>query len=277
MKGFGTILDEIAGNKSIENAHVEVRHIDTHAIHVNQNQPRKKINLDEIESLSLSILENGLINPITIRDLGNRYEIIAGERRWRAVCHLGWNKIPAIIKNIDDSLVRVIALVENLQREDLTPIEIANGYFELSRLNGMNHNDLARYIGKPRSSVSNYLRLLSLSPDVQKLIDLGKLEVGHAKLLVSLPAHVQIELAYKVADDRLSVRQLEMLIKKTLFKPTKTKPPRVSDERFADLALFLKRKTGGNFGIEISNSSAGKIIFPDEECYDKFFELLTKL
>lgn len=241
-------------------------------------QPRKEFSLSDIEALSSSISESGLINPITVRpiDGSDKYEIITGERRWRAVCLLGWDKIPAIVKNINDRAAQIMALVENLQRENLTPIETALGYSELSKEHGLTHDEVATSVGKPRSSISNYLRLLSLAPEVQIIVKPGMLEMGHAKLLTSMAPDVQISLSAEVLEKKLSVRQLEALIKKILL-PKKPAPKQLgADDRCDFFGGLLSAKLGGRFKVSFSNNGKNNLSFADPEILEKFIEFLSR-
>lgn len=246
-------------------------------LHTSSFQPRVSFNNEELQSLAASIRENGLINPITVREssVKGKFEIIAGERRFRALVMLGWQSVPVIIKKLDDKSAQAVALVENLQREDLNPIEEACGYKELLEKHGLTHDQVAESVGKPRSTVSNFIRLLELDDSVQELLKHKKIDVGHAKLLVSLSKNIQGDLANNVASKSLSVRQLETLIKRTVFASNSLKSKPSVDGRFKDISVFLKRKLGEDFEVCISKSSPNKISFSSEESLLKFMELLT--
>lgn len=240
-------------------------------------QPRKKFDSIEINNLASSVKKFGLINPITVRKVGDgdQYEIIAGERRWRAVQQLGWETIPANIKNISDKDAYAVALVENLQREDLNPIEEADGYLQLIEKYNFTHEQVAEYVGKPRSTISNFIRLLELDDAVQDLLKYRKIDIGHAKLLVSLSKNIQGDLANNVVNKSLSVRQLEALIKRTVFAANGPKLKPSVDDRFKDISVFLKRKLGEDFEVCISKSLPNRISFSSEESLLKFMELLA--
>jgi ParB family chromosome partitioning protein len=279
MEGLTDILNSVASQTS-RNSHVKkslASDIDISKILPSKFQPRKTFDENDIVSLSLSIKQHGLINPITLRSSMNAdtFEIVAGERRWRAARHLGWTTIPAIVKQMSDQDAQAVALVENLQREDLNPIEEACGYKELLEKHGLTHDQVAESVGKPRSTVSNFIRLLELDGPVQELLKHKKIEVGHAKLLVSLSKNIQGDLANSVASKSLSVRQLETLIKRTVFSPNSPKSKPSVDGRFKDISVFLKRKLGEDFVVCISKSSPNKISFSSEEALLKFIELLT--
>lgn len=282
MEGLVDILNSVA-NKSNHKSNRKDKHspveVDVSRLLVSDFQPRKNFDKGEIDNLAASIDQYGLINPIIVRikEGTDCLEIIAGERRLRAVSSLGWKTVAVVIKDMTDRDAQAIALVENLQREDLNPLEEALGYLELLEKYGLTHEQVAKSVNKPRSTISNMIRLIELCEHVKDLINSKQLDLGHAKLLASLSGQTQIDLADKVVSGKLSVRQLEILIKKTLFKPTKVKAQRIADERFNDLAVYLKRRTAIDFDVEVSNISTNKILFSDEESYDKFVEFLIKL
>lgn len=276
MEGLSDILRSVSETKTrISKQHPPLE-IKLHLLSASKFQPRKDFDADEIDNLAASIKEVGLINPITIRKTADdKYEIIAGERRWRAVQQLGWETIPVIVKEIADRDAYAMALVENLQRENLNPIEEADGYMQLVENYSLTHEQVAEYVGKPRSTISNYIRLLDLHQPVRDLLKNNLIDVGHAKLLVSLSSNVQIELAEKVSGRNLSVRQLEVLIKKTVLPSKATKPARTIDDRYKDIATYLKRKTGVDFEVSVSSSAKNKLTFANEESLEKFMELLS--
>lgn len=246
-------------------------------LQVSPFQPRKYIKHEELNALADSIKQNGLINPITVRASkeNGKFEIIAGERRYRAVLMLGWPDVQVIVKQLDDKSAHAIALVENLQREDLNPMEEASGYMELLENYALTHEQVAESVGKPRSTISNYIRLLELSEPVQVFLRQNQIDLGHAKILVSLAANIQADLANKVVHNKLSVRQLEMLIKRTVLSPNNPRLRRPFDDRFKDISAFLKRKLGEDFEVSISKSTPNKLSFSSEESLAKFMELLT--
>lgn len=181
-------------------------------IDINKNQPRKNFDKEALEELAASIKENGLLQPIAVQKIGERYQIIAGERRFRAFKLLNEKKIPAIIKNLSRQQVMQLALIENLQREDLTAIEEAEAMKALMDEFGLTQQELAQKLGKARSSIANSLRLLELSSDVKRLVDAGSISAGHARAILSIDEpEVQIRLARKAAANKLSVRQVEAM------------------------------------------------------------------
>lgn len=277
MEGLSDILRSVGNTKTKITRSPSSLEIKVGSLNPSKFQPRKDFNADEIDNLAASIKEVGLINPITIRKVGenDKYEIIAGERRWRAVQQLGWDTIPAIVKEISDKDAHAVALVENLQRENLNPIEEADGYMQLVENYALTHGQVAEYVGKPRSTISNYIRLLDLHKPVRELLKRELIDVGHAKLLGSLSSDLQAELAEKAAERNLSVRQLEVLIKKTVLSPKKPNLVRSVDDRYKDIAVYLKRKTGIDFEVSITKSKKNKITFSSEESLEQFMELLS--
>ena len=219
-KGLGALLTD--ENSSIDSdSIVELKIMD---VEPNRNQPRKTFDEENIAELADSIKQNGIITPILVTEAENGYySIIAGERRWRAAKIAGLKTIPAIIKKLDNEKLYEISLIENLQREDLSPVEEALGYKKLMEDYNLTQEDVSYKVSKSRSSVANALRLLNLPEDVLKLLEENKISVGHAKVLLSVQDEKeQIKLANLVFENTLSVRELESEIKK-LNKPAKKK------------------------------------------------------
>lgn len=198
-----------------------VREIDLKLIDINTNQPRKNFDKESLQELSDSIKQHGVIQPIIVIQKGDRYSIVAGERRYRASKIAGLKTIPAIIKDYTTRETKEIALIENLQREDLNPVETAYALKQLIEEYHFTHEDLASKIGKTSSVVSNYMRILRLEPEVLSMIEKGKLTFAHAKALISIPdREIQIKLARKACDDKISSRELEN-ITQAILNPEK--------------------------------------------------------
>lgn len=195
-------------------------------IEPNKKQPRKTFNEEALNALAESIMENGIIQPLTVRPYGDTYQLVAGERRWRAAKIAGLSEVPVRIMELSDEQVALLALIENLQREDLNPIEEALGYQQLIDSFGMKQDEVAKKVGKARSSVTNSLRILSLPDDVKEYVRDNKLSIGHCKVIISVPdEEKQKELARKVIEDGISVRALEKLAKQlSSEKKQKQKP-----------------------------------------------------
>ncbi|MBR5088484.1 MAG: ParB/RepB/Spo0J family partition protein [Ruminiclostridium sp.] len=197
-------------------------------IEPNKKQPRKNFNEEALNALAENIAELGVIQPLTVRPYGDGYQIVAGERRWRAAKMAGLKEVPVRIMDLNDEQTMVIALIENLQREDLNPIETALGYKQLMDKFEMTQEEVAKRVGKPRPSVANTLRLLALPDDLQAKVRDGELSVGHCKVILGIQdAEIQHFLAEKAMKDGTTVRALERLAKQmTADKPEKKRPPR---------------------------------------------------
>lgn len=181
------------------------------------SQPRKQFDPDALSDLADSIRQHGIIQPLTVRKLqSGYYQIIAGERRWRAAKMAGLREVPAVVIEADDRKAMELAMIENLQREDLNPIEEAEGYKALTEQYGLTQEETAARVGKSRSAVANAMRLLRLSPAVRTLVESGKLSGGHARTLLSLPPKSQEAAAQQIMKNDLSVRQTELLVKKLM-------------------------------------------------------------
>lgn len=244
-------------------------------------QPRKKFDDDALNQLADSITENGLLQPIAVRPkkLGTGYIIIAGERRWRAARLAGLDEVPVIIKDVSDEQAAALALIENLQREDLNPIEVAEGCHQLIEKYGLTQETAAKKLGKSRSAVTNSLRLLALPEDVRRKVSAGVLSAGHAKVLLGLPTQdLMRQAAAEVEANGLNVRQTEALCKK-LAKPAKqlkAKPdPFNRPKRAVEIEAALKEVTGSEVHVEYKDGKGSlKIDFYSDEMLQKFADLL---
>lgn len=190
----------------------------------NKGQPRKTFRPEELAELADSIKQNGILQPLLVRKKGSGYEIVAGERRYQAAKAAGLSEVPVVIREISDDEVFKLALIENLQRSDLSPLEEAQGYHQLIKEKGLTQEELAKILSKSRSAITNTLRLLDLPEEVQGLVEEGKLTAGHARAILAVPSEEgRIQLAQKVVEERLSVRQTESLA--SLFSVSKTDEP----------------------------------------------------
>lgn len=181
-------------------------------IHPNKGQPRKSFKAEDLAELTDSIKQNGILQPLLVRKVAQGYEIVAGERRYQAAQAAGLTEVPVVIREISDEDVFKLALIENLQRSDLTPLEEARGYRQLIKDKGLTQEELAKALSKSRSTITNTLRLLDLPEPVQQLVDEGQLSAGHARAILAVPSEEgRIKLAEKVVSERLSVRQTESL------------------------------------------------------------------
>lgn len=219
LTGLGRGLDAILVDSDYTSGD-SITSVRINDVEPNREQPRKQFSQEELEALSDSIVKYGVISPITVRRVGERYVIIAGERRWRAARMAGLSEIPVIIISADDKKAAEIALVENIQRSDLNPVEEAQAYAALIDQYGLTQEEVAEQIGKSRSSVTNSLRLLDLPDAVLSMLASGKLSSGHAKVLLGIKDGEKLKTAAeKVAELELSVRETEKLVKSLLAEP----------------------------------------------------------
>ena len=212
----------------------------------NRDQPRKQFSDEAIQTLADSIQQYGMIQPILVRPLGLNYQIVAGERRWRAARMLGMDEVPVVIRELTDEETMAIALIENLQREDLNPMEEAEGYQTLMQQYNMTQEETAQRVGKSRSAVANAMRLLKLCPPVRAMVEDGRLSSGHARAILPLSPAMQESAANAIIKDELSVRQTEQLVKK-LTAPPKPEQPE-PDGLSVDYAKEAAKELGSRLG-----------------------------
>jgi ParB family chromosome partitioning protein len=206
-------------------------HIPIDHIAPNPLQPRTVFPAERLDELAQSIRSNGIIQPLLVRRHGDRYQLVAGERRWRAAKLAGLSEVPAVVQQVPDDRLLEITLVENLQREDLNPIEIAGAFERLTRELKLSHEEIARRTGKDRSTITNMLRLLKLPGDVQQLLAERRLSMGHARAILGIPGEaLQQQVAEKASSQGLSVRQVERLVQRM----TKSREPKSADEALED-------------------------------------------
>jgi ParB family chromosome partitioning protein len=227
-------------------------------------QPRTKMDAASLAELALSIKEQGVMQPILVRPVdGGRFEIVAGERRWRAAQQAGLREIPALVKNVPDQSALAVALIENIQREDLNPIEEAKGLARLIDEFGLTHEAAAKAVGRSRSAVSNLLRLTALAPPVQEYVLAGSLEMGHARALLALPVEQQSGTAARICDGGLSVRETERLVQ-GLLNPARRAARRKNKPAYdADTARLeneLADALGAVVHIEPGRQGAGRLV-----------------
>jgi ParB family chromosome partitioning protein len=273
-RGLGALIPNISSSSEVaDNIENRVSELRIETIEPNKNQPRKTFNEESLVELAESIKEFGIIQPIIVRKLNGdeKYEIIAGERRFRAAKQVGFTTIPAIINtNIDDNASLVMALIENIHRENLSPIEQAHSYKQLLDEFSITHEDLSKRVGKSRASITNAIRILNLPVSVQKLIDEGKVTAGHAKVLVSLKkADDQLQISELIIKNDLSVREVERLVNLKNNPPVKkhfddivqlSKLPAVSQKISDFLNASVKIVQGKKKGkIEIEFGSIGEL------------------
>ena len=256
-KGLGRGLSSLIGETKVEPQKNQVSISD---LVPNKYQPRKIFDEASLEDLTNSIKERGMIQPIIVRNSNNdrsKFEIIAGERRWLAAQKAGLHNVPVVITEADDLKSLEFAIVENVQRHDLNPLEEAQGYKRLIDDFSYDQEKVSKFIGKSRSHITNSLRLLTLPEDVIKLIETQKITAGHAKILVGLPNASFV--ANKILEKKLSVRQAETFVK--IFKNKKIKSNKTKDTNIIALELSISNKIGINVDIQNNNRNKGKISF----------------
>lgn len=260
-RGLGRGLDALLGDA----AHKEPAQQPSHELPIEflqrgKFQPRKDMNPEKLQELADSIKAQGIIQPIVVRLIGDdRYEIVAGERRWRAAQLAGLQQVPVVVKDIDDRATMAIALIENIQRQDLNPLEEADALKRLLDEYSLTHQQVADAVGKSRVTVTNLLRLIELQSEVKKLLINGQLEMGHARALLSLDSAKQIAAAQKIAREGLTVRAAEKLVKELLGDP-KSKITKTVDHDTLRLQEHLTAKLGAKVIIDHKNNGAGKLV-----------------
>ena len=258
-----------------------VTEIDVSSIFANPNQPRKVFNETALRELADSIEKHGVIMPIIVNKSGDRYMIIAGERRFRASKIAGLSKVPVIIKNYNERQIKEISLIENLQREDLNPIEAANAMKSLMLDYGLSQEDLADRIGKSRPAIANTLRLLSLSHEVMKMVEAGKLSAGHARALLPIPQINQVKFAETVVKDGLSVREIEKKVKDYFLSPEEKAKKKQRQELSAELKELIgdMQRVFGTKVNAIGNDNKGRIYidYYTRDDLDRLGEILEYL
>ena len=232
-KGFESLFDDNSFDDDENISTLKLTDIEP-----NKDQPRKNFDIEALKTLADSIRQNGVIQPLLVRSLPDgTYQIVAGERRWRAAKMAGLTEVPVFVKELTDQQTQQIALIENLQRENLNPIEEALGYKELIEKYDMTHEEVAKVVGKARASISNALRLLELPEAIKDLVENKDLSAGHAKVLLSVKDNMNVvDLAFKAATKEVSVRELERMVK-NLDKPEKEEKPKDSFYTEAEISL----------------------------------------
>ena len=256
-KGLGRGLSSLIGENKVES---QKNQLSISELVPNKYQPRKIFDKNNLDELTNSIKERGMIQPIVVRksnDDISKFEIIAGERRWLAAQRAGLHNVPVVITEADDLKSLEFAIVENVQRHDLNPLEEAQGYKRLIDEFSYDQEKVSKFIGKSRSHITNSLRLLTLPQDVIKLIETQKITAGHAKILVGLSNASFV--ASKILEKRLSVRQAETFVK--VFKNKKIKSSKTKDTNIIALELSISNKIGINVDIQNNHRNKGKISF----------------
>ena len=265
-RGLGSLIQEAQTEAAASNNDA-TNMVSISEIHPNPNQPRTHFNETELEELSESIRAHGVLQPLLVRKDDNGYEIIAGERRYQASRIAGLEEVPVVIKDVDDQEMLQLALIENLQRSDLNPIEEAKGYRQLIKASGMTQEALSKAVSKSRSTITNSLRLLDLPQRVQDLLFEGKLTAGHARAILAVPFEEQrIKLAEKVVAEGLSVRATENLAPLFSVGETPKAPRPVTPQSFKKAARVLRQVFNTNVKVKATRGKNKiEIEFKDEE------------
>lgn len=286
-RGLGALIGGAQANTPSNSATTpaptdRLRDIPTSQIRTNPFQPRREFDDDELRELEDSLRTNGLLQPITVRQNGTDFELIAGERRLRAARRLGWTTIPAIVRETSEQQLLALALVENLQREDLNPIDEAEGYQRLAREFGLTQQQIAETVGKDRSTVANMLRLLGLPDDVQHFVRTGQLSVGHARALLGLPSEVPAsEVAHEILRRQMTVRDVERLAQQ--HKPDAQKKRSRASASAADAAELrhitdrLRRYLQTDVSVVANEKAQGelRIRFYSADDLERLLELIV--
>ncbi len=262
-RGLGSLIgnvDEFTPAEVEDKANALIE-LDIDRIQRGKYQPRQVFEQESLQELADSIRSQGIVQPIVVRPEGKHFELVAGERRWRAAQLVGLQKIPALIRELDSKSAAAIGLIENIQREDLNPLEEAQAFLRLIEEFDLTHQQVADSIGRSRATVSNLLRLLDLAEPVKQQVNQGLLDMGHARALLALIRHDQIEIAKLVVNRGLSVRETELLVKKTLAAETRpgTKP-KAFDPDTRRLENRISEKLGASVKIKPGKKGSGQLV-----------------
>jgi ParB family chromosome partitioning protein len=262
-RGLGSLIgniDDVAGAKDASKADGLIE-LDIDRIQRGRYQPRQVFEPEALQELADSIREQGVVQPIVVRPEANHFELVAGERRWRAAQLAGLQKVPAVVRDLDARSAAAIALIENIQREDLNPLEEAQAFSRLIEEFDLTHQQVAESVGRSRAAVSNLIRLLDLAEPVKQQVNKGLLDMGHARALLALIRHDQIEIAKLVVNRGLSVRETEQLVKKTLATPDTAKPkPKAVDPDIKRLEGRISEKLGAGVKIKPGKKGSGQLV-----------------
>jgi len=256
----------------------ELREIPVSDVRPNPRQPRTGIDAAKLDELAASIREHGVVQPILVRPFGDHFELVAGERRWRGAQLAGLSTVPAMVRSLSDQQSLEIALVENLQREDLNPIEEARAYRSMVDSVGLTQDEIARRIGVSRPAVSNALRLLSLAPEVQSMVEGGRLSAGHARALVGVDGAQQIRIAESIVARNLNVRQVEQLLKRMATKrdDSRSKTVAVSAD-VVEVEKVLRQALGTAVRVQTKGAGGHIVIeYYSAEEFERLLEMLLK-
>jgi ParB family chromosome partitioning protein len=264
-RGLGSLIGNIDAVGTADNGDKPdgLTELDVDRIQRGKYQPRQVFDQEALQELADSIREQGIVQPVVVRPEGNHFELVAGERRWRAAQLAGLQKIPVVIRQLDARSAAAIGLIENIQREDLNPLEEAQAFLRLIEEFDLTHQQVADSVGRSRAAVSNLLRLLDLADPVKEQVNKGLLNMGHARALLALIRHDQVEVAKLVVNRGLSVRETEMLVKKTLGAQTSGPGPgkaAVVDPDIRRLENSISEKLGAGVKIKPGKKGSGQLV-----------------
>jgi ParB family transcriptional regulator, chromosome partitioning protein len=275
-RGLSALLSETTPQVS-----EDLKEIDTDLIEPNNLQPRTRFDEPQLEELAQSIKANGVVQPILVRKIGEgRYQLVAGERRWRAAQRAGLQKVPAVIREVPDDRMLELALIENIQRQELNAIEEAHAYKRLIETLGLTQETVAQRVGRDRTFVTNYLRLLRLPEDIQQLVEENKISMGHARALLGIDdVDKQRKLALNVVEHGLSVRETERAIKRIIAngEQVETVPVKMEDPNFRAAEDKLRRRFGTKVRILPNGSGSGgkiEIQYYNDQDLQRLYEQL---
>ena len=276
-RGLGALIDDFSVSESTPT----VTRLPLQKVEPNPNQPRHRFDEEELQALADSISDHGILQPLAVRKMeGGFYQIIAGERRWRAARLAGLQEVPVVVVEADDKTVMELALIENLQRQDLNPMEEAEGYRVLTEEYGLTQEEAAARVGKSRPAVANALRLLALPDEVRELVEKGELSAGHARAILSLPTKAkQKTAAQRILALRLSVRQAEAMCKRLAAEEKKPEPPKHTDVDYvAECEKALSRRLDRKVRI-VNGKRKGRLEleFYGEDDLQRLYEILLAL
>ncbi|MEC8063721.1 MAG: ParB/RepB/Spo0J family partition protein [Pseudomonadota bacterium] len=266
--GISDLLLGIDSPEGQEVDRLKAIHVPVNSVKPNPYQPRKHFSASALEQLAQSIKSQGLLQPIVVRDMGSGgFQLIAGERRLRASQIAGLKQIPAIVKNLTDQACLVLAVIENIQRQDLNVVELAESFQALATKYGMTHAEVGRLVGRSRAAVSNLIRLLQLDEQVKNMLVKGFIEMGHARCLLGLPKEKQLETAEKIVEQQLPVRETESIVRALVQADGKEQPARMLKSPLSPSLQAMKDSIVKIFGIKTTikpkpNSQGGVVSFP---------------
>lgn len=278
-RGLGRGLESLLSNdfEDIQQADTSgLREMALDELRPGRYQPRRDMDEQALESLAQSIRAQGVVQPLVVRDCGDGYEIVAGERRWRAARMAELETVPVVVRAVEDATAMAVALIENIQREDLNPLEESAALQRLIDECGMTHAACAEAVGRSRASVSNLLRLAELAPDAQALLRSGQLDMGHARALLGAPPALQPQLAEKVVARGLTVRQTEALVQAALEGSQPARTRSTQSPRLARVERDLTDALGAQVAIRPGRGGRGRVVI-DYTSTDELDALVTRL